>query len=141
VLKTWCFYSMEKIRDPKVRHAELDHLHTVMFKSINLDETIKSSRHMGRRWWRVLIPYNLVLLGQDIFGPIIANSISNLLLNFQIWHVLKPFSYGCITSCMLTFHTYTNYIMGCKLCMSMQSFWMVGLHQVLHSNQDTQVSI
>jgi hypothetical protein len=42
---------MEKIKDPKVRHATLDHLHTMMFMSINLNETIKSSRHMGGRWW------------------------------------------------------------------------------------------
>jgi hypothetical protein len=71
---------MDKIKDLEVRCATLDHLHTVMFMSINPDETIKSSRHMGGRWWwRVLITYSLVLLGQDTFGPIIANSISNLL--------------------------------------------------------------
>jgi hypothetical protein len=103
---------MEKIKDPKVRHATLDHFHMVMLMSINPDETIKSSRHMGGRWWwKILIIYNLVLLGQDTFGPIIANLISNLLLSK---YVFKPFKYGCITSCMLTFHTYTNYIMGCK---------------------------
>ncbi len=80
MLKAWHLYSMEKIKDPKVKHATLDHLHMVMLMSINPDETIKSSRHMGGRWWwRVLITYNLVLLGQDTFGPIIANWISNLL--------------------------------------------------------------
>jgi hypothetical protein len=50
---------VEKIKDPKVRRAILDHLHTLMFMSINPNETIKSSRHMGGRWWwRVLITYN-----------------------------------------------------------------------------------
>jgi hypothetical protein len=35
------------------------------------------SRYVGRKWWwRILITYNLVLLGQGIFGIIIANSIS-----------------------------------------------------------------
>jgi hypothetical protein len=71
---------VEKIKDLKVKCATLDHLHTMMFMSINLDETIKSSRHMGGRWWwRVLITYNLVLLRQDTFGLIVANLISNLL--------------------------------------------------------------
>jgi len=31
---------MDKIKDLEVRHGLLDHLHTVMFMSINLDETI-----------------------------------------------------------------------------------------------------
>jgi hypothetical protein len=38
------------------------------------------SNHVGgRSWWKVLITYNLVLFGQDIFGLIIANLVSNLL--------------------------------------------------------------
>ncbi len=72
------------------------------------------SRHMGRRWWwRFLITYHLVLFGQNIFGLNIANSISKG-SHFQVWHVLKPFCYGCVTSCMFIFHTYLNYIMGWK---------------------------
>jgi hypothetical protein len=71
---------VEEIKDPEVMCVTFDDLRTMMFMSINLDETIKSSRHMGGRWWwKVLIIYNLVLLGQNTFGPIIANSISNLL--------------------------------------------------------------
>jgi hypothetical protein len=31
---------MEKIKDSKVKHVVLDHLHMVMFMSINLDEII-----------------------------------------------------------------------------------------------------
>ncbi len=59
------------------------------------------SRRMGRRWWwKVLITYNLVLLGQDTFGLIIANYI-NKWSPLQVWHNLKPFCYGC----MFTFHT------------------------------------
>jgi hypothetical protein len=69
---------------------------------------------MGRRWWwRFLITYHLVLFGQNIFGLNIANSISKG-SHFQVWHVLKPFCYGCVTSCMFIFHTYLNYIMGWK---------------------------
>jgi hypothetical protein len=70
------------------------------------------SRHVGRRWWwGVLITYNLVLFGQNIFGLLIANLV-NKRSPFQAWHVLKPFCYGWITSYMFTFHTYLNYIMG-----------------------------
>jgi hypothetical protein len=59
-----------------------------------------------------LIIYNLVLLGQDIFGLIIANSV-NKGFPFQVWHVIKPFCYKCITSYMFIFHT-SNYIMRWK---------------------------
>ncbi len=132
---------MEKIRDPKVRHATLDHLHTVMFKSINPDETIKSSRHMGGKWWRILITYNLVLLRQDFLGPIIANSISNLLLSkygmFLSLLIMDPLQ----VACWLFTHTQISSWVVSMLCMSMQNFWTVGLHQMSHSNQDTQVSI
>jgi predicted CDP-diglyceride synthetase/phosphatidate cytidylyltransferase len=67
---------MEKIKDSKVRCAILDHLHMVMFMSINPNETIDDFKARGRRWWKVLIIYNLVLFGQDIFGFIIANLVS-----------------------------------------------------------------
>jgi hypothetical protein len=40
---------MEKIKDPKVRHALLDHLHMVMFMSINLNETIESFKAHGKK--------------------------------------------------------------------------------------------
>jgi hypothetical protein len=39
-----------------------------------------------------LIIYNLVLLGQGIFGLIIANSVSKG-SQFQVWHVLKHVCY------------------------------------------------
>jgi hypothetical protein len=38
------------------------------------------------------------------FGPIIANLVNNLV----------PSKYGCIISCMLIFHAYSNYVMGSK---------------------------
>jgi hypothetical protein len=100
------------------------------------------SRHVGRRWWwRVLITYNLVLIGQDIFGLIIANLVSKG-SPFQVWHVLKTFCHGCITSCMFTFHTYSNYIMGWKCVVHVHvELWMVELCQVPHLNQNTQASI
>jgi hypothetical protein len=60
-----------------------------------------------------LITYHFVLLQQNIFGFIIANSVSKG-SPFQVWHVFKPFCYGCITNCMFTFHTYSNYIMSWK---------------------------
>jgi hypothetical protein len=99
-------------------------------------------RHVGRRWWwRILITYNLVLLGQNTFGLIIAKSISKR-SPFQVWHVFKPFCYGCITNCMFTFHTYSNYIMGWKYIVHVYAkFYMVGLHQMPHSNQDTQANM
>jgi hypothetical protein len=39
---------MEKINDSKVRCAILDHLHMVMFMSINLDETIDDFKACGK---------------------------------------------------------------------------------------------
>jgi hypothetical protein len=83
----------------------------------------------------------LVLIGQDIFGLIIVNSVSKR-SPFQVWHVLKTFCYGCITSCMFTFHTYSNYIMGWKCVVHVHAeLWMVGLCRVPHLNQNTQASI
>jgi hypothetical protein len=59
---------MEKIKDSKVRCAILDHLHMVMYMSINPNETIDDFRASGRRWWKVLIIYNLVLFGKIFLG-------------------------------------------------------------------------
>jgi hypothetical protein len=58
--------------------AVLDRLHMVMFMSINpKSKPLMISRHVGGRWWwKILITYNLVLLGQNTFGFTIANSIS-----------------------------------------------------------------
>ncbi len=43
---------------------------------------------------------------------------------------------------MLIFHTYLNYIMGCKYVVHIHAkLWMVGLQQMPHSNQNTQASI
>jgi methylthioribose-1-phosphate isomerase len=39
---------MEKIKDLKVKHAILDRLHTVMFMSINPNETIDYFKAHGR---------------------------------------------------------------------------------------------
>jgi len=103
---------MEKIKHSKVRRAVLDHLHMVMFMSINPNEIIDDFKAHGKEMVvKILITYHLVLFGQNIFGLNIANSISKG-SPFQVWHVLKPFCYGCVTSCMFIFHTYLNYIMG-----------------------------
>ncbi len=87
------------------------------------------SRHVeGKWWWGVMIICKLVLFGQNNFGFIIANSV-NKGSHLQVWHVLSPFCYGCITSCMFTFHTYLNYIMGWKYVVHVHAeFWMVGLY-------------
>ncbi len=88
----------------------------------------------------ILIAYHLVLLGQNTFGLIIDNSV-NKKSPFQVWHVLKPFYYGCITSRMFTFHTFELHH-GLKICCACPCIvWMVRFHQVSHSNQDTQISI
>jgi hypothetical protein len=74
------------------------------------------SRHMGGRWWwRVLIIYNLVLLGQDIFRLIIANLVSKR-LSFQVWHNLKYFCYGCITWMHVHFSHIFELHHGLKIC-------------------------
>jgi hypothetical protein len=39
---------MEKIKDLEVRHVVLDHLHMVMFMSINPNETIDDFKARGR---------------------------------------------------------------------------------------------
>jgi hypothetical protein len=50
---------VEKIKNVKVRCAILDCLHTMMFMSINIRETIESFKAWGRiRWWKPLIPSN-----------------------------------------------------------------------------------
>jgi hypothetical protein len=48
VLKAWCLHSIEKIKDSKVKHAILDHLHMVMFMSINPNETIDDFKACGK---------------------------------------------------------------------------------------------
>jgi len=103
---------MDKIKDLEVKHATLERLHMVMFMSINPNETINDFKACGREM--VMENFDnlqLKLLGQDTFGLIIANLVSKG-SPFQVWHVLKPFCYGCITSCMFIFHMYSNYIMG-----------------------------
>jgi hypothetical protein len=54
----------------------------MMFMSINPNETIDDFKACGKE----------MVVGSD--------------------DNLKPFCYGCITSCMFIFHTYLNYIMG-----------------------------
>ncbi len=48
VLKALSLHSMDKIKDSKVRCVVLDHLHMVMFISINLYETIDDFKAHGR---------------------------------------------------------------------------------------------
>jgi len=114
VLKAWRLHSMEKILDPKVKRALLDHLHMVMFMSINLNETIESFKVHGNE-----IPmesfHNLQLgvVWTRYFWAYYCQP-SKWFIPFQVWHVLKHFCYGRITSCMLIFHTYSNYMMGYK---------------------------
>ncbi len=48
VLKAWRLCSMEKIKDLEVKRVVLDHLHTVMFMSINPYETINDFKAHGR---------------------------------------------------------------------------------------------
>jgi hypothetical protein len=48
VLKAWHLHSLEKIKDLKVMHVILDHLHMVMFISINPNETIDDFKACGR---------------------------------------------------------------------------------------------
>jgi hypothetical protein len=60
---------MEKMKDSKVRHAVLDHLHMVMFMSINPNETIDDFKAHGKEMVvESFDNYNLVLFGQDFFG-------------------------------------------------------------------------
>jgi hypothetical protein len=103
---------MEKIKALKVRCVVLDHLHTMMFMSINLDESIDGFKVGGREM--VMESFNKLqpnVAWTRYFGLNIANSISKG-SPFQVWHLFKPFCYGCIISCMFNFHTYSNYIMG-----------------------------
>ncbi len=116
VLKAWCLCSMEKIKGSKVSCAVFDHLHMVMFMSINLDETIDDFKAWGGRWWwKILITYNLVLFGKDIFGLIIANLVSKR-SPFQVRHNLKPFYYGCITWMHVHFSHIFKLHHGLKVC-------------------------
>jgi hypothetical protein len=56
-----------------------------------------------------------VLLGQDIFGLIIANLVSKG-SPFQVWHNLKPFCYGCITWMHVHFSHIFKLYHGLKVC-------------------------
>jgi hypothetical protein len=62
-----------------------------------------------------LITYNMVLLGQDIFGFIIANLVSKG-SSFQVWHNLKPFCYGCISWMHVHFPHIFKLHHGLKIC-------------------------
>ncbi len=127
VLKAWCLCSMEKIKALKVRCVVLDHLHTMMFMSINLYESIDGFKVGGREM--VMESFNKLqpnVAWTRYFGLNIANSISKG-SPFQVWHLFKPFCYGCIISCMFNFHTYSNYIMGWKYVVHVHAkLWMVG---------------
>jgi hypothetical protein len=118
---------MEKIKDSNVRHVILDCLHMVMFMSINLYETINDFKACGRELvMESFYKYNLVLLGQNTFGFIIVNLVSKG-SPFQVWHVLKPYCYGCITWMHVQFsHIQITSWVGSMLWMSLQSFGWLG---------------
>jgi len=68
---------MEKIKYSKVRRAVFDHLHMVMFMSINPDETIDDFKARGKKM--VVESFDNLQLGvvwTRFFGLIIANTIS-----------------------------------------------------------------
>jgi hypothetical protein len=68
---------MEKIKYSKVRRAVFDHLHMVMFMSINPDETIDDFKAHGKKM--VVESFDNLQLGvvwTRFFGLIIANTIS-----------------------------------------------------------------
>jgi hypothetical protein len=48
VLKAWRLCSMESIKDAKMKRAILNRLYTVMFMSLNPNETITSLKARGR---------------------------------------------------------------------------------------------
>ncbi len=48
VLKTWCLWLMEKIKDVEMKCAIFNSLHLMMFMFINLGETIKLFKSHGR---------------------------------------------------------------------------------------------
>jgi hypothetical protein len=48
VLKAWRLRSTEKIKDLEVKCAIFDHLHMVMFMSLNPDETIGDFKAHGK---------------------------------------------------------------------------------------------
>ncbi len=48
MLKAWYLGSMEKIKHSKVRRVVLDHLHMVMFMSINPNEIIDDFKAHGK---------------------------------------------------------------------------------------------
>ncbi len=76
------------------------------------------SRHVEKRWWwKFLITYNMVLLGQDTFGLYIVNSIGKW-SPFQVWHNLKCFCYGCITWMHVHFLHIIELHRGLKICCS-----------------------
>ncbi len=48
VLKAWCLHSIEKIKNNGVRHAILDGIHTVMYITIEPNESIETFMICGR---------------------------------------------------------------------------------------------
>ncbi len=107
---------MEKIKYSKVRRAVFDHLHMVMFMSINPDETIDDFKAHGKKM--VVESFDNLQLGvvwTRFFGLIIANTISKR-SPFQIWHNLKPFCYGCITWMHVHFSHIFELHHGLKVC-------------------------
>ncbi len=91
VLEAWHLHSIEKIKDLEVRRALLNHLHMVMFMSINLDEAVDDLKARGKEM--VVENFDNLQLGvvwTRFFGLIIVNPVSKR-SSFQVWDNLKPF--------------------------------------------------
>ncbi len=116
VLKAWRLHSMEKIKDSEVRCVVLDHLHMVMFISINSNEIIDDFKARGRE---------MVVESFDKIQPSVVWTryfwayycqLDKSLSPFQIWHNLKPLCYGCITWMHVHFSHIFKLHHGLKVC-------------------------
>ncbi len=126
VLKAWCLHSMEKIKDPKVKCALLDHLHMVMFMSINLNETIESFKAHGKEI--AMESFDNLQPGvvwTRYFGPIIANLVSDLLPSKygMFWNIFVVDALQ--VTCWFFTHTWITWWVVNMLCMSMHNLgWL-----------------
>jgi len=130
----------KKIKDKEVRLAILDGLHKVMYMSINPYENIEAFKDCGRK--KVVESFEWHKFGESwtqyfwvlLLSIWYVNALS--LLGFCYW-----ISYICNYFHSLNyFENNPTYILSCIMCVVVE-LWMIGLWQLLHSNQDTQVSI
>jgi len=96
------------------------------------------SRHAGGRWWwGVLITYNLMLLGQNTIGLIIANLVSKGSL-LQVGMFYNLFAMDALqVACSFFTHIRITSWVESMLCMSMHSFgWLgyVGCHKQIKAH-------